>query len=108
MEDLSLDNTILTMAERLYHWSSDDCISILVQRDLNRGTPNNTDDCYCYVILTPAPISNFIKLKDFRIRQVLCSSMGNTPAEAKQKLLDTLVQKAKDALAVPIEQVMNS
>jgi hypothetical protein len=34
--------------------------------------------------------------------------MGNTPAEAKQELLDTLVQKAKDALAVPVEQVMDS
>jgi hypothetical protein len=108
MEDLSLDNVILTIAERLYHWSSDDCISILVQRDLNREMSTDNNNCYCYIILTPAPIANFIKLEDFKIRQVLCSTMGDTPAAAKRQLLDTLIEKAKDALAVPIEQIMNS
>lgn len=104
MTDFSLDETILDMAQGLYYWSSEDCISILTQRDVE----SDPIRCYCFIVLTPGVMSCFLKVEDWKVRQVLCSGAGNTPTEAKQDLLNGLIQKAKDALAVPIKQVMES
>lgn len=103
------DSAILTIAQRLYHWSSEDNISILIQFDDNSSHDNSSPGLYyCYIILSSGLISNFFKLKDWKMRQVLCCTSGESIPEAKQNLLNELLKKAREALEVPIEQVMKS
>lgn len=105
--DSSMDDTIMTIAERLYGWSSEDHINLIIQKE----TPEVSDPIiryYCFVIMTLGPLNSFLKIEDWKIRCVLCAGAGPSINEAKQDLLNRLLEKAKSALEVPVEQVMNS
>jgi len=98
-----IDDTLMEIAERLYTWSSDDSIDLLIQK-----VKNQEKYYHCCIILSPAVICNVVKLEDWRVRHVLCTGTGKTALEAKQFLLNSLMDKAKHALAVPVEEVMES
>jgi hypothetical protein len=104
MSDISIDATILEICERLYRWNSDYKISLVCER--------NDDDRYvCSVIMSSGPfICDIIScnmIDDWRIKLVLWSEFGYNMSEAKRQLLNSLLEKCKFALEVPIEKVMS-
>ena len=112
MTDVSIDATIIEMADKLFQhgWSvNEESYDLLIQRCSYPNTQGDPKITYMiYIVYGLGSLGNFPNCQDWRVKHVLCSSSGDTIVEAKQNLLDDLMNRARDALAVPVEQVMDS
>lgn len=110
MSDMSIDAVILEMCERLYQWNSDYKISMVCERHVDDRSPSN----YRYICSIIVSSGSFIcditscdMIDGWRIKLILWSESAYTISEAKQKLLNKLLERCKFALEVPIEKVMS-
>jgi len=96
-----MNDMILSIAERLYAWWSNDSIDLVIQK--------NADGYhYFIVVMSGSPHAPQTFNNKWEIKYILCSGTGHTIDSAQHDLLSRLLQKARDVLEIPIEQIMNS
>lgn len=111
MTDISIDATIIEMADKLFQhgWGTgEESYDLLIQRCFYPDDIGGQKTNYMiYIVYGLGNLSSFPNCQDWRIKHVVCSSAGDTITKAKQNLLDDLLNRARDALSVPVEQVMD-